>query len=236
LQNDDSFEDDNSEQGHAWTLAYRYELTGYAGLTAEWLQIHTRRFAWTYFDFDPDKTEQQFQFSLQLRFGNRLQMRAMHYDNRAEPTALERGQYAWYTDFDHFGMQFSLPADAGLIFQWMQGATRMGPAIDGIHVVDADYRSYFMLLTKAFGRHRLTARYDDFDVSQNDDTFEDDNSEQGYAWTLAYRYELTGYAGLTAEWLQIHTRRFAWTYFGYDPEKTDRQFQLSLQLRFGNRR
>ena len=28
----------------------------------------------------------------------------MRYDNRADPTVIEGGQYAWYTEFDHFGV------------------------------------------------------------------------------------------------------------------------------------
>lgn len=166
------------------------------------------------------------------QIGNRVQVRAMHYDNRADPTKLEDGQYGWTTEFDHIGFQASLPAGIGLIAQWMRGSTVMGPVMNGAHVVDVEYDSKFLLLTRSFDKHRFSLRYDNFDVTQNDQIPEDDNAEDGLAWTASYRYTYSDRVKLAAEWLSIKTHHSGWVYYGIDPTATEQQLQLSLLFRF----
>ncbi|MDH4315018.1 MAG: hypothetical protein OEW68_09275 [Gammaproteobacteria bacterium] len=168
------------------------------------------------------------------RYGSRLLLRLMHYDNRGDTTGFADGQYAWRTVFDHIGLQVTLPGDIGLIAQWMDGYTLMGPVINGRNVVDAGYYSEFLLLTKAFADHRLSLRYDRFEVSDHDGVPLDDNSEYGDAWTVAYQYEASRFVTLAIEWLQIESYREAWEYFGLEEVETESQFQMSLRLRFGS--
>lgn len=168
------------------------------------------------------------------RFGNRVLVRAMHYDNRADPTILEKGQYAWTTRFEHVGAQISLPAGFGLIAQWMVGSTVMGPVINGAHAVDADYDSKYLLLTKSLEQHRISLRYDNFEVTQNDQIPEDNNSEYGHAWTIAYQFEHSKYVSFATEWLSIKTHRCGREYSGFDPTNTETQLQVSIRLKFSN--
>ena len=170
--------------------------------------------------------------NVEWRYGRRLLVRAMYYDNRADPVSIVSGQYGWTTKFNHVGLQTTLPGDVGLIAQWMSGSTVMGPVMNGAHVVDVEYDSYFMLLTRAFGKHRVSARYDNFDVSQNDSTPEDNNPEYGLAWTAGYQYSYSDKINLAAEWLSIKTHRCALAYYGLDPTVTERQFQFTVKLRF----
>lgn len=166
------------------------------------------------------------------RKGNQFLFRAMHYDNRADPVKFVTGQYAWTTRFDHVGAQVSLPAGFGLIAQWMYGTTAMGPVVNGAHLVDVEYDGAFLLLTKALDRHRLSLRYDNFSVTQEDQTPEDNNPEDGLAWTVSYRYAMSDTVSLAAEWLSIKTHHCGWVYYGIDPTATERQLQLSVMLRF----
>ncbi len=161
-------------------------------------------------------------------------LRVMHYDNRADPESYEDGQFGWTTEFDHIGMQVTLPGDVGLIAQWMQGSTVWGRYSNGVRAVDADFYSGFLLLTKSLNRHRLTLRFDRFDVSENDDFPLDENSEYGHAWTLGYQYKATDYATLATEWLQIESKRDAWQYFGLAARQIETQLQISLRLRFAS--
>jgi len=165
-------------------------------------------------------------------FGKKLLVRLMHYDNRADPESIQDGQYGWETKFQHLGLQTTLPADVGLIVQAMIGSTVMGPVMNNEHVIDAEYESQFVLLTRSFGRHRLSARYDHFVVTENDDIPLDDNTENGIAWTANYQYEYSDHVTLAAEWLSIKSRHFAWTYYGLLPTATERQTQLMLKVRF----
>jgi len=168
------------------------------------------------------------------RYGDRMLVRALHYDDRADPMALEDGQYAWRTRFDHVGAQLSLPAGFGLVSQWIHGSTVMGPVMNGAHVADAGFDSKFLLLTRSMDKHRLSLRYDNFDVTENDQTPVDDNSEEGIAWTASYRYAHSDRISLAAEWLSIKTHRPAWAYYGLAATDTETQLRFSLMLRFSN--
>ncbi len=168
------------------------------------------------------------------RFGQRIRVRAMHYDNRAIPTELDDGQYAWTTKFQHVGAQLLLPGNWQVLAQWMKGTTVMGPVVNGAHMVDVEFDSNYTMLTKAFENHRLSARYDHFEVSQNDQTPEDNNPEYGHVWTFAYLYDFSDKITLGAEYLAIKTHHCGWTYYGVDPTLTEKQVQISARLRFGN--
>jgi hypothetical protein len=166
------------------------------------------------------------------KYRRTFMLRVGHYDNRANPEKLVSGQYGWTTWFDHVGFQATLPGEVGLIGQWMSGYTVMGPVINGAHAVDVEYESFFLLLTRVFGDHRIAARYDNFDITQNDRTPEDNNPEYGLGWTLSYQYQMSQSVGLVAEWLSIKTHHCGWIYYGLDPTKIERQLQFSLKLRF----
>ena len=171
--------------------------------------------------------------NLEWRYGSKLLVRAMHYDNRADPEGIENNQFAWWTYFDHLGIQMTLPGDVGLLAQWMDGFTAWGRLTNGVYSVDNEFRSSYVLLTRKFERHRLTVRYDDFQVTEADVTPLDENRETGHAWTVAYRFNPTERVALAAEWLEIRSIRPAWLYFGLSEARTEKQFQLALQLRFG---
>ena len=168
------------------------------------------------------------------RFNQQLLIRAMHYDNRADPSADEGGQYAWATKFEAVGVHAALPVDLELLFQWMTGSTVMGSVVNGVRDLDVEFDSMYLMLTRAYNRHRLSIRYDMFELTDNDQTPQDDNSEDGDAWTLAYFYEYSDKLSFGAESLSIKTDRFSWQYYGLNPSRTEKQFQLSVRLRFGN--
>ena len=167
------------------------------------------------------------------QYGSKLLLRAGHYDNRADPTILKNGQYAWETIFEHIGMQTTLPGDIGLVAQWMFGSTVMGPVMfpNGARSVDVEFDSKFALLTREFGKHRVSLRFDEFDVTQNDSTREDNNPEDGHAWTLSYQVGLSEKVSLATEWLSIKTHHCGWVYYGISPTATETQFSVSLKLR-----
>jgi hypothetical protein len=166
------------------------------------------------------------------RYARRLEFRAMHFENRAEPTAFVSGQYGWRTRFEALGLQANLPGEIGLVAQWMRGTTVMGPLLDTAHAVDTRFGSWFVLLTREFGSQRLTLRYDDFEVTDRDQAPLDDNTDQGRAWTFSYRYHLSQRVALTLEWLGIESRHPAWTYSGFPEQDTENQLQAMLRLQF----
>jgi hypothetical protein len=158
----------------------------------------------------------------------------MHYDNHADPMSLRDGQYGWITRFDHVGTQVELPRDSGLVVQWLRGTTAMGPFVNGARVVDVGFDSYFLLLTKRVNQHRMSIRFDDFDVTDRDYIPLDDSSESGHAWTVAYRFDYSERLNLKLEWLQIENDRPSHAYFGRPVNGTERIVQLQVGLKLGD--
>jgi hypothetical protein len=174
-----------------------------------------------------------FYFGSELKLNRRALVSAMHYDNHADPLSLRDGQYGWRTRFDHIGAQIELPADFGLVAQWMKGITFMGPVVNGARVVDTQFESYFVMLTKRVAKHRVSLRFDDFVVIDRDDIPLDDNGETGRAWTAAYRYDHSERLHVKFEWLQIDSERASGAYLGLPVRGTERLAQLRLYFRLG---
>jgi phosphate-selective porin len=91
------------------------------------------------------------------------------------------------------------------------------------------------MLTRAFGRHRLSARYDDFDVQPIADPDKYTNRDKGHAWTASWLYDLSDSVRLGAEYLTIATEhcetdQCAWVYHGLP--RTSRQDQVQITLRW----
>lgn len=168
--------------------------------------------------------------------GPRIELRVLHYDNHADPTAIDRGQYGWTTRFDHLGMAVDLPARLGLIVQALDGTTAMGPVIGTAHAVDNGYSSAFALLTRQKGPHRWSLRIDRFRIRDYDSTPLDDNSEHGRAWTAAWRYESERAWSVDLEWQRLSVSRPAFAYLG-DPEHVDVNIvRAGLRYRIDSRR
>lgn len=170
-------------------------------------------------------------YGVEWRLGRRALIAALHYDNHADPSSLREGQYGWTTRFDHVGAQFELPAGVGLVVQWLDGTTVMGPIMNGRRVVDVGFSSRFMLLTRQFSAHRVSVRYDDFEVEDYDFVPLDDSSEAGRAWTVAYRFDPSDRWSWRLEWLEIGARKASWVYFGLPERATEHMLQMRLSYR-----
>ncbi len=127
-------------------------------------------------------------------------LRAMHYDNRANPDAFNGTQWAWHTRFSSVGMKFLLPHDVDMIAQYLFGDTYMRGRRA---VVDTDFSSWFVLLSKRIDQHRFTLRYDLFGVQDNAGV---EYNDHGHAWTLAYALEVNDKQRLILELLSINSK------------------------------
>lgn len=171
-------------------------------------------------------------FGLQLRTGQGFLLQASHYDNRADPLALENGQYGWDTRFDHVGLRMRLPGEVVLVSQWMSGSTQMGPLADNLHAVDMKFSSSFVLLSRSWHGRQISLRYDDFETVDRDQTPMDTNAESGFGFTIGYRQPLGERAQILAEWLSVSARRNARMYFGAPLRAREDRLTLSIRLSF----
>ena len=168
-----------------------------------------------------------------------LRMKAMHYDNHANPVAQAGGQYAWQMWFDHVGVAAELPGGVGLLGQWLAGASRAGQDFGPWRVYDADFKAWFLLLTKSLDRHRVSLRFDRFDTTPNNDPDNYVNQDTGHAWAASYLYQWTRHLRVGAEYLAMRTRHCvatdcAWALAGLPAVTREESLQVQVRLQFGN--
>lgn len=173
------------------------------------------------------------------RYARRVQLQWARYDNRADPTSYSPADrvWGWHTTFDHVGLQVSLPAQIGLVAQWMGGSTYWisGAWPDGTvrsnwRFVDDRFVSRFLVLTRKLGSaNRLSVRYDTFDTERVGL-----ESDKGHAWTFAYRFEPPGrlYGGV--EWLRVVSERPIWpAFYGVPQRQSEEQLRIQVAYRLG---
>lgn len=166
------------------------------------------------------------------RVASRTELRAFHYDNRADPAAFDAriGDYAWDTRFDAVGARFEGSRGLTVITQWLGGRTDVGP---GGH--DRwRFTGAFVLLSQQLGRHRLAIRAERFRSEQLVGIFGNElGRERGEALTLAWHYEPAERLELTTEWLAVDSTHNWRARLGEAPRARESALQLGVRYSFG---
>lgn len=170
--------------------------------------------------------------TLQWQWHNRGRVLGGHYDNHGDPRVAENLQWAWRTRFSHLGIKWQLPAQTELIAQYLQGDTLMQSAYTEEDLVKNDYHSAYLMLSKQFQRHRLTARVEEFAVVDNDAITTDNNDEYGKASTLSYGYRFDHHWFAQAEYSWLRSDRPSRGMHGHRPTMTEQQWQLAVRCFF----
>jgi hypothetical protein len=170
------------------------------------------------------------------RFARRVKISLAFWDNRADPEARRDGQWAWGTRFWNLAAQFALPADTGLIAQYMRGDTDWllflsptGERTPQTRLGTDEFESAFVLLSKQLrDRHRISLRYDRFDLWRAGSL----DVDRGDAVTLAYGLAVNRTLRLRAEWLEVESRRELWplVYNRAAGPITERQVLLGIEV------
>ncbi len=149
---------------------------------------------------------------------SKFEVNGIFYDNRGKPSVFDGVQYAWKTDFVNAGAAIPLKERFEILGQYMTGRSVMGIG----DMVNISFHSYYLLATAAFEQFRITARYDDFRVRDEDAyRLEDDNAESGNAWTFAWMMTVRQKHRIAAELLRVHSQRIT--------TRTEWQFQLNFR-------
>jgi hypothetical protein len=162
-------------------------------------------------------------------YGAVLGVEALHYDSRGDPTAIEDGQYAWRTRFDHVGARLEPGGEWVWIAQAIRGDTLMGP--DAVRV---RFDAWYALVSHPLGRGQATLRFDRFRARDHpaDILPEDPNSEDGRALALAYAVRAGRHVELVAEVLEIRSSRPARAQLGAPEGSTERSLTLAVRWSF----
>ena len=131
---------------------------------------------------------------------DRLEIRALHYDNRGDPNASTQSDfYAWRTRFSSFGARLEPDAHWTFIAQSLDGNTAVGG--DDFPEFYMTFHAAFALASYEWGRQRLTGRYDEFHTRQLREFLGLPRNQDGHAWTIAWTYELGDHWQFVSEWL-----------------------------------
>ncbi len=156
-----------------------------------------------------------------------ITLRAMHYDNRGDLSKFYY-DFDWLTRFNSLGARFELPRNWTLIGQWIEGATYAGLNPDGSAQYDLEFDSWFALASKHIGAHRVSLRFDDFGTRQKAGAgFR--NWDDGYAWTLAWLYDVNPRWQVALESLWIDSKLTGRVQLGEPVNASERQVQLAVR-------
>lgn len=169
---------------------------------------------------------------LQAERRDAYRLRVLYYDNRADPSAINNGQYAWHTRFWSLGLKAELPWQLTLISQGLSGRTQMGALIGAERAVDSGFWSASVLLSKALGRHRFSLRHDRFGADERDYFPQDPNREQGTAWTANYNLTLAQRHQLNFEISNIVSDRPARSALSQSPRQEETLWQIAYRVFF----
>lgn len=160
-------------------------------------------------------------------------LQALRYDNRADDRDLEYEQWAWWTRFWSVGYAAPEWLNFTVIAQYVTGTTtvitlpRPRKAI-----VYTDFWSAYALVSKDWGRHRLSLRLEKFGTDDGD-TFPDNNNEHGTGVTAAYVFRPTERQRVTLEVLHVDSHRPERVYLGFPAKARETVLQASYRFFFG---
>lgn len=170
---------------------------------------------------------------MELHFPGRLLITALHYDNRADPTASDTvsREFAWHTRFNSAGGRLEYGQGWTLIAQWLAGRTEIAPRGGAL---EWPFDARYVLLSRRFGSHNmLSARYDRFAVDSRN--AEADGEDDGHAWTAAYVYDSGRSWTATLEWLRVTSRSYDQSeYLGLSSPVTGNQVELAFRYALGS--
>ena len=156
---------------------------------------------------------------------------AFYYDNRGDRVSSRAKQTSWRTRFWNLGAMATLGEGTEAKAQVMWGNTLVGETRPLGIPVDVDFTTAYLLVSRALGRGKITARADWFETRDNSFVERDNNNEQGWAATLAYKRPLAQFADLIVEVLHVSSDRPARaTNAGIAPEQDQTLVQTSVRF------
>jgi hypothetical protein len=155
------------------------------------------------------------------KIDNRGALSKFHYD------------FAWLTRFNSLGARVELPRNWTVIRQWLSGDTYAGLNPDQSPQYYLDFTAWFALLSKSFGAHRVSLRYDKFETDQEAGVgFH--NWDEGDAWTLAYLHDFNDRWQVALESLWIDSALTGRVQLGEPVRAAERQVQLAIRYAWRN--
>ena len=169
---------------------------------------------------------------VEARYLDRVVVRVLRYDNRADPTQIDNvsNAIAWDTTFTSAGVRVEGDNGWTVIAQWLDGKTTIAPP--GLQL-SWPFRAEYALLSRRLGRHTLSARYDRFQVDSGS-LAQGGGWQDGHAWTAAYTFNASVHWRFTLEWLRVLSSSYNRQDLGGPLLATETQLQLAIRYAFGS--
>jgi hypothetical protein len=167
-----------------------------------------------------------------VQYLDRLTLRALHYDNHANPAAYDPSinEHSWETRFDSVAGRAQFEGGWTLIAHWLEGETSVAPSTGELEWY---FRARFLLASKRIGKHTLSVRYDLFSVEGEQPI--PLGNQSGHAATLAYAYELDPHWRFALEGVRVRSAQSNRAlFFGETPFATESMAQLSVRYTIGS--
>ena len=162
----------------------------------------------------------------------RVAFDALHYDNRGDRISVEDVEWAWETRFTNLGMVWRPSDDVEVLAQAMWGETWMGFPFPAGVWVDVEFEAAYLLVSRRLGASALTGRIDVFSTDDKASPLYGDNSEDGWAATLAWRRTLNPTTEVLLEALRIDSERPGRALAGVAPHQVQHLVQASARFSF----
>ena len=169
---------------------------------------------------------------LDWRHHDRLEIRALRYDNRADPGSRSEAGTAWRTRFWSFGARLEPAAPWTFIAQYIDGDTAVGPDSAGDDQFVMNYHAIFGLASFEWRRERVTARFDDFQTQQVSGFYGPNRDNSGHAWTIGWTHEFGDDWQVAAEWIRASSQFPPRASHGVPVALTESQVQIAVRYRF----
>ncbi|HEX5775967.1 MAG TPA: hypothetical protein VFX95_04730 [Caulobacteraceae bacterium] len=154
-----------------------------------------------------------------------------HYDNVGNRIAVEDLQWAWETRFTNLGLTWEPNERTRVLAQALTGETLMGFRTPEIWV-DMGFRAAYVLASREVGDNTLTGRLDWFDTDDRTWIVADNNDEEGWAATAAWRRPLADHADLLVEAQRVSSNRPSRALAGDAAKQDEFVLQTALRLHF----
>ena len=156
---------------------------------------------------------------------------ATYYDNVGDRTSVSDHQWAWETHFLNVGMVWRPDERTRVLAQAMSGRTLMGFRTPQIWA-DVGFRSAYLLASRRLADETLTGRLDWFEVNDHSWQTIDNNEENGWAATAAWRHPVASHLDLLVEAQHIASKRPSRALAGEAAQQDQNVLQTALRVSF----
>jgi hypothetical protein len=162
-----------------------------------------------------------------------ISVSAVYFDNSSNKTAVDSDlQWGWETRFTELGVKWEPAEDWTVLAQAIRGETQMGYREGPDLWVDVGYRAAYLMGQKKLGADTVSGRLDWFATSDRTIQNLDDNVEDGWAGTVAWRHHLARHLDLMLEAQKVHSSRNARPQAHELPHQNQTGLQAALRVSF----